>query len=169
MKNFFRRPTLGLTLGGGGARGGAHIGVLRILDEIGYQPDIIVGASIGAFVAALVGAKFSLPDVERIFKQSNLTDVIHPARHGQSLLDNHGYEDMLTVHFGDADLRDLSPRIGISTTDMRGKKRVLLQEGSVVKAILASTAVPGLFAPIEWGDFLLVDGGILDNVPTKDH
>src|SRR5574341_1249849 len=126
MKNPFRQPTLGLTLSGGGARGGAHIGVLRVLYEIGYQPDIIVGASIGAFVAALVGAEFSLPDIERIFKQTNLTDMIRPARHGYSLLDSKGYEDSLKANFGDADLRDLSPRIGVSATDIRHKQRILL-------------------------------------------
>ncbi len=168
MNNLFRRPKLGLTLGGGGARGGAHIGVLRVLRQIGYQPDIVVGSSIGALVAAMVGANISTEEMERIFKTSNIGELIRPARHGRGLLDAHGYAEILTRHFGNADLRDLTPKVAITATDIRGKKRVLIDEGPVVKSLLASTAVPGLFAPVQWDNLLLVDGGVLDNVPTQN-
>jgi NTE family protein len=160
-------PKLGLVLGGGGARGGAHIGVLRILVEVGYAPDVVVGTSIGATIAALFGAGWSAEQMEEYFTHSDFSKMLYLNRTGQSLLGNEQLAAELERIFGKADLRELSPRVTMMTADIRSGQRVLLQEGPVVECALASMALPGLFPPVSWGEYLLVDGGITDNVPTQ--
>jgi NTE family protein len=161
------RPKLGLALGGGGARGGAHIGVLRVLSEVGYKPDVIVGTSIGGTVAALLGAGWTIQQLERYFIQTDFSKMLQLDRAGQGLMGNEPLRAEAERCFGKADLRDLSPRVAVMTADIRDGQRVLIDQGSVVEAVLASMAVPGLFPPVEWGDYLLVDGGVTDNVPTQ--
>lgn len=161
------RPKLGLALGGGGARGGAHIGVLRVLSEVGYRPDVVVGTSVGGAVAVMLGAGWSVEQSEQFFTQTDFSKLLYLDRAGQGLMGNEQLRAELERQFGKADLRDLSPKVAIMTADIRNGQRVLLDQGSVVEAVVASMAVPGLFPPVPWGNYLLVDGGITDNVPTQ--
>ena len=163
----FSRPRLGLTLGGGGARGGAHIGVLRILEEIGYRPDVIVGTSIGGAIAVMAGAGWSAEKIERMACETDFNTLLQIDRSGNGLISNAALAAELRRHFGDADLRDLPIRTGVMAADIRHGERVLIAEGPVVDAVLATVAVPGLFPPVRWGDRLLVDGGVITNVPTQ--
>lgn len=161
------QPKLGLTLGGGGARGGVHIGVLRVLEETGYRPDVVTGTSIGGVVAALVGAGWSAADMERLVGEVNFNELLQVDRSGSGLVANVALEAELRRLFGDADLRDFPVRTGVMAADVSNGQTVLLDRGPAVKAVLATTAVPGLFPPVEWDDRLLVDGGIVSNVPTQ--
>ncbi len=161
------KPTLGLALSGGGARGGAHLGVLRVLEEVSYQPDVVVGTSIGGLVAAMIGSGWSLEQMEKLFFNFDLMRMLQFDRSGGGLISTVNPEEQLKEVFGDADLRDLSPKTALMTTDVRHGKRVLLEGGPLVKALLATMAIPGLFPPVEWEDYLLVDGTITDNVPTQ--
>lgn len=161
------KPTYGLVLGGGGARGSAHVGVLRVLDEIGYQPDVIVGTSIGGLLAIALGAGWSVDQIEGLFRQVNFHAITELDRTGGGLISNRMLRDLLEDSFGGLDMRDLSPTVAVMSADVRNGQRVMIQEGSVVQAGLATSAVPGLFPPIEWEGRLLVDGGIIDNVPTQ--
>lgn len=163
----FSEPKYGLTLGGGGARGGAHLGVLRVLREVGYRPDVVVGTSIGGLVAAMIGFGWSLEQMEELFFETDFTRMVYLDRGGNSLIGVDRFGETLRHHFGDADLRDLSPKIAVVATDIQAHCRVLIDSGPVVRAILATTAVPGLFPPVKWNDYLLVDGGVTDNVPTQ--
>ncbi len=161
------RPYLGLTLGGGGARGGAHIGVLRVLEELGYKPDIVVGTSIGGLVATLIGTRRSAQQIEAVMEETNFNTLLQIDRTGKGLIGSEVLDDQLRHLFGDADLRDLSPRVAVVAADIAHSQRVMIDRGPVVKAVLATMAVPGLFPPIVWGDRVLVDGGIISNVPTQ--
>ena len=163
----FFRPKLGLTLGGGGARGGAHLGVLRVLSELGYRPDVVVGTSIGGFVAAMIGAGWGIDRIESFFYETNFSAMISPDRTGTGLVSTRSLEALLYDHFGDADLREFSPKVAVVASDVRSHSRILIERGPVVKAILATSAIPGLFPPVEWGDYLLVDGAVTDNLPTQ--
>ncbi len=154
-------------LGGGGARGGAHIGVLRVLRDAGYSPDIIVGTSMGALIAVLTAAGVSLTEIEDILCSADLARVIYPDRAGRGLIGSDRIRALLERHLGSAELQDLNPRIAVMATDLRKHQRILIDGGPAVTAVLASIAVPGLFPPVEWKDCLLVDGGVLDNVPTQ--
>ncbi len=163
----FFRPRLGLTLGGGGARGGAHIGVLRVLEEIGYRPDVVVGTSIGGVVAAMIGAGWQAKKIEQVVRGTDFGEMLHIDRACAGLIGNGAMESELRRHFGDADLRELPIRTAVMAVDVQRGERVLIDRGPVVQAVLATTAVPGLLPPIEWGGRLLVDGGVISNVPTQ--
>jgi len=121
----------------------------------------------GAILASLVGAGKSLEEIETFLLTNDFNKLIYPERSGSSLLGNERIVALLAEHLGDADLRDLSPRIAVMGTDLATKQRVILQEGHAVTAVLASMSLPGFFPPVRWGDSLLVDGGVLDNVPTQ--
>lgn len=162
-----RRPRLGLTLGGGGARGGAHVGVLRVLEEVGYEPDVVTGTSIGGVAAAFVAAGWSAARIEEVIRELDFGALLNFDRTGRGLIGNHALAAALKDYFGDADLRDLPRPVAVVAADLRRGERILLDRGPVVKALLATTSVPGAMPPIEWGDRLLVDGGIVSNVPTQ--
>lgn len=161
------QPKLGLTLGGGGARGGAHVGVLRVLDEIGYRPDVVTGTSIGGVIAALVGAGWSVDEIERLAHDTPFDELLNIGRNGDGLLGNEALKEMLCGFFGDADLEDLPIRTGLVAADLVNNQPVLLERGPVVTAVLATTAVPGLFPAVRLEGRRFVDGGILSNVPTR--
>lgn len=161
------RPELGLTLGGGGARGGAHIGVWKVLTELGYQPGVVVGASMGGIIAAMIGAGWSLEDMVAFLCDADFAEMIYLDRTGGGLVGTERFADELRSKFGNSDLRDLSPRTAVVATDARTRRRLILDKGPIVKALLATSAVPGLFPPVQWDDYLLVDGGVSDNVPTQ--
>jgi NTE family protein len=158
----FGSPRLGLVLGGG-----AHVGVMRVLEEIGYRPDVVVGASIGGIIAGLTGLGWSAGDLQRFSEEFDFDRLIHLDRSGAGLLSPEPLRSELQRIFGERDLRDLSPRVAVMGADIRTGQRVLLDQGPVVTALMATSAVPGLFPAVEWGDRLLVDGGIVSSVPTQ--
>src|SRR5512142_2693880 len=153
------KPTYGLTLGGGGARGGAHIGALRVLDEMGYHPDIVVGTSIGGWVSAMLGIGYSPKMLQDYFTAERFASMMILDRTGGGLLGNNLFEEELVRIFGDADLRDLTPRVAVVAADIQNHRRILLDRGLVRRALLATIAVPGVFPAVECGNMLLVDGG----------
>ncbi len=161
------RPKLGLVLGGGGARGGAHLGVLRVLDELRYRPDVIVGTSIGGVVAIAYGMGWSVDYMEDLLRRTDFNALLKVDRSGSGLLGTQILEAELRRVFGDADMRDLSPHVAVVAADIAHGERVLIDRGPVIKALLATTAVPGLFPAVRWGERLLVDGGIVSNVPVQ--
>lgn len=167
MHSIFAPFRLGLVLGGGGARGGAHAAILSVLSEIGYQPDLIVGASMGALIASLAGTGLPPSKIIQALLAARFADLISLDRTGRGLVGSDRIESFLTNHLGDADLRDLKPKIAVMATDLVAREAVILDEGPAVQAVLASMAIPGLFPLVEWGGRELVDGGLLANVPTQ--
>ncbi len=161
------RPKLGLVLGGGGARGGAHLGVLRVLNELHYKPDVVVGTSIGGVVAVSYGMGWSVEYMEDLLRRTDFDELIKVDRSGTGLVGTQAIEAELRRAFGNADMRDLSPHVAVMAADIVRGERVLIDRGPVVKALLATTAVPGLFPAVRWGERLLVDGGIVSNVPVQ--
>lgn len=159
---------IGLALGSGSARGWAHIGVLRALGELGIRPDIVCGTSIGAFV----GAAHAAGDLERLDgwarsltwqKVVGFFDL--GARGG--LIKGEKLTSFILEHFVDRDIGELPIAFGTVATDLATGREVWLREGSVAEAVRASVALPGLLAPIQRGDQLLVDGGLVNPVPVS--
>nr|MBN1229243.1 patatin-like phospholipase family protein [Anaerolineae bacterium] len=160
-------PKIGLALGGGGARGGAHIGVLRVLEEIGYKPDIVVGTSIGGIVATMVGMGWLPQHMTELLAAVDFDELIKIDRTGRGLLSVGPLKEILAAHFADIDLRDLSPKIAVVAADIVSGDRILIERGPVVDALLATTALPGIFPSVTWSHRKLVDGGVVSNVPTQ--
>lgn len=165
-------PTLGLALGGGGARGLAHVGVLRVLEAEGFDADVVAGASMGGLIGAAYAAGFPVEAIEReVLGLSQRTRLLRFADWLptlQGLFSGRKFEAYLDSVMG-ADLRfeDLRRPLALAATDLRSGREVVLREGRVVPAMRATMSIPGIFAPVEWeGGVRLVDGGILNNVPA---
>ena len=163
------RPRLGLALGGGAARGMAHLGVLRALAEAGIEVDIIAGCSIGALVGA-VAASGSTDGLEATFKTFDwrktlsFFDVVFPRA---GLIDGAKVTELVREHLPDTRIEALPIRFAAIATDLRSGAEVVLRSGDVIDAVRASIAVPGIFTPVRAEGRVLVDGGLSNPVPVS--
>jgi len=177
---------------GGGARGLAHIGILDILQKEGLSPDVIVGTSMGAIIGGLFAFGFSPMKLKEIMKDLNLDQFIDrpnlpflPKRPHSVieffLLDAYrtrlqkkigqDKEDKLEEHFkatvGEVCIEDLPIRFACNAVDLISGKEVVFEKGELYKALRATMSLPVVFEPVRMGDMLLVDGGVLNNVPVE--
>ncbi|MGB9672584.1 MAG: patatin-like phospholipase family protein [Anaerolineales bacterium] len=172
MSKFVRRPTVGIALGGGGARGLAHIGVLEVFEREGIPIDCMSGTSMGGIIAALYAAGLSPAELSEIaISLANPKNFLRfldltPPQHG--IIKTEKIQAYLSELIGkDTTFADLRFPISLTSVDLITKKIIYLTEGSVVEACMATSAVPGLFPPVEKDGMRLVDGGVLDNVPAQ--
>ena len=157
---------VGLALGGGSIRGWAHIGVLRTFARAGSPIDYIAGTSVGAGVAALHAEGLSPEDVEVGLAQATARLVrARPSR--RALLSDRGMRAGLLAHFGEKRIEELPVPLGVTAVDLLSERELVLTEGLVWQAVLASCAIPGIYPPQRVGPNLLVDGGVLSPVPTS--
>lgn len=158
---------VGLALGGGVARGIAHIGVLQVLVEHRIPIDLIAGTSAGSLVGALFAAGLDPWLMERAAEQLHWRGLVRLKLRRDGLLDAQGLERFILGHIGDLDFRDLKIPFAAVACDLLRGEEVLLQEGRVALAVRASSAFPGIFLPVRVGNRLLVDGGLVNNVPAS--
>lgn len=160
-------PAIGLALGGGAARGWAHIGVIEALAEQGIRPHVVSGASIGALVgAALASGKLAeLKDWVVGLRRLDVLRLLDASLSGGVIEGNrvmHAIKDIIS----DRDIEDLELPFGAVAADLHRGSTVWLREGSTIEAVRASCAMPGLFRPTRYRDAWLVDGGLVDPVPV---
>ena len=169
MANKTETRKLGLALGGGATLGAAHIGVLKALEEMSIDVHCIAGTSIGAYIAALYAFGVSPSDIEDEISGLNWLDIssFSLVKLKFGLLANDKLGDSIRNLLGDVSVEDAPTPLAILATDIAEGKRAVLTEGSVSQAVMASTCVPGIFAPVEIGDQMLVDGGLVENVPIS--
>ena len=162
------RPLIGLALGGGSARGWAHIGVIRALASAGIEPDLVCGTSIGALVgAAYVGGELDrLEDWVRSLRLQTVVGFLDFSLNG-GLIKGDKLIAFFRDHFVDRDITDLARPFGAVATDLRRGREVWLREGRVSEAVRASIALPGLFTPVQRDGRWLVDGGLVNPVPVS--
>ena len=159
--------TLGLVLSGGGVRGAAHAGVLKVLEERGVKVDYISGTSAGAVAGALWAAGHSADEVLEFFRATKIFQASNVSLRKPGLLDSEDYLPWLQEYLGDATFSSLDRQLFVTVTDLlRGRWRVI-DSGPVVQAVQASAAVPLIFTPVEIGDGLYADGGLLNNFPVE--
>ncbi|GAA1960985.1 patatin-like phospholipase family protein [Microbacterium deminutum] len=160
--------SLGLTLSGGGAYGAAHVGVLQELRERGIRPRVVSGTSSGALVAAAYAADVALESIERAaraFRWSSIARMSLAPRLG--LLDTGALTDAIHRTLGEDPLiEDLPLRFAAVATDLRTRRAVVIDRGPLNVALRATIAVPGLLPPVRRGSQVLMDGGMVDNVPV---
>ncbi|MBU4499706.1 MAG: patatin-like phospholipase family protein, partial [Gammaproteobacteria bacterium] len=161
-------PRIGLALGGGSARGWAHIGVIRALKDAGIEPDIVCGTSIGALVgAAYVGGELDrLEDWVRSLRPQTVVSFLDFSLNG-GLIKGDKLIDFFRSHFVDREICDLARPFGAVATDLRRGREVWLRDGRVTDAVRASIALPGLFTPVLRDGNWLVDGGLVNPVPVS--
>ena len=158
---------IGLALSGGAARGIAHIGVLRALEEHEIPIKLISGTSVGAIIAALYAFDIELDEIGRFAKSLNLSKVSSFKLSKYGLFDNHNLKDLLCEYIDDSRIEDSKLPLAIIATDISSGEKVILKSGSVCDAVCASSAIPGLFAPVIIDNQSLVDGGLVQNLPVS--
>jgi len=158
---------IGLVLSGGGARGIAHLGVLKALEEHGLKPDVISGVSSGAIIGALYASGLKPDHVLDVIIKTKIFRYIRPAWSKFGFLNIEKLIPIYQLYMPFKTFEELSIPLFISAADMRTGTSVYFSEGDLIKAILASSCIPVLFAPMVSGEKLLVDGGIVNNLPVE--
>jgi NTE family protein len=161
------RPTIGLALGSGGARGLAHLGVIKVFQEENIPIDYLAGSSIGALVAALVSAGQSIDKLYKIavaVKRKYFLDFTRPKL---GFIAGNRILEMIRIFTFHKNIEDLSVPLAIVATDLHTGERVVFREGPVAEAVRASISIPGVFVPAEYRGRLLVDGGVTDRIPVS--
>ena len=163
------RPRIGLALGSGAARGMAHVGVIRALAEVGIEPDVICGSSIGALVGAsyAIGNFEALEDWVQTITWREIVSLLDVRISGGGLVDGERLTRFLSELYGDVAIEDFAKPFVAVATDFYSGREIWLREGSLNEALRASIALPGLFSPVKVGDRWLVDGGIVNPVPVS--
>jgi NTE family protein len=162
-----RPPRIGLALGGGAARGFAHIGVIQVLEEAGIPIDLVAGTSAGSLVAALYAAGRNgamLARVALAMDESAITDWAFP---GRGLIRGEALARYVRDQTGGKLIEQLPMPLGIVATDLDNGQAVLFQRGDVGAAVRASSAVPAIFQPVKIGTREYVDGGLVSPVPVR--
>ncbi len=161
-----QRPRLGLALGGGAARGIAHIGVLQVLWDNDIAIDAIAGTSAGAMVGALIAAGITPDELAQIAKTSNWWFLAKDVSLRAGLLKSVGIERWLRRHIKDRSFQELAIPLAVVTSNLVSGETVVFTQGDVAWAARVSATVPGIYAPVEHEGSLLVDGGLTQNVPV---
>jgi NTE family protein len=162
-----RPPRIGLALGGGAARGFAHIGVIQVLEEQGIKPDLVVGTSAGSLVAALYAAGrggIELGTLADSMDESTLTDWSFPAR---GVIRGAALAKFVREHTGARTIEQMQLPLGIVATDLDNGQPILFQFGDTGTAVRASSAVPAVFQPVSISGREYVDGGLVAPVPVR--
>lgn len=157
---------IGLALGGGGARGAAHIGVLHELEKQKVPIDLIVGTSSGSIIGAFYAYGLPLARIREIFSRMRLGSLLYFRFLITGIYSSKFIERSCGKYIGDVDFSDLKIPMAAVATDLNSAESVILQEGLVKRAISASSAFPLYFTPVEMDGRLLIDGGVLSNVPV---
>ena len=164
-----RPPVLGLALGGGAARGFAHVGVIQVLEEAGIKPDLVVGTSAGSLVAAIyasgkTGAQ--LQQVAETMDEAAITDWTLPL-FGRGVLRGEALARYVSAQVGGKLLEDMALPLGIVATDLHTGQGILFRRGDTGTAVRASSAVPAVFQPVKINGQEYVDGGLVSPVPVR--
>lgn len=162
-----KKIKIGLALGGGGARGIGHIGVLKALEELGIKPDLIAGTSAGSIVGSFYAGGYSVEQMEAIAKNLRVKDV-RDSKLIWKPSSSENIEQLVEKSFNKehVEYEDLKIPFTAVCVDIKTGKELHFSEGDLAKTVSGSCSVPGVFKPVKYLDYHLVDGGILNNVPA---
>ena len=161
-----KKVKIGLALGGGGARGFAHIGALKAFEEYGVKFDAVAGTSVGSLVGAFYCAGYTYDQLYRIARELEIKDIrtnkifFMPSK-------TDGLEKIIIDELGDINIEDLKIPFCAVAVDLKSTDEIHLKKGNLAKAIAGSCCVPGIFQPVEEQDMLLCDGGLKNTLPAN--
>lgn len=156
---------IGIVLSGGGARGIAHIGILKALEEAGIRVDIISGTSAGAIAGALYAHGYSPDDMLRIIKEIKYLQVIRPGLLQKGLIKSDSLIRVLTEYLPKRKFENLNIPLYVCATNMREGRSVYFHQGELVMPVAASSSIPVLFSPVMIDGETYSDGGVMNNFP----
>lgn len=161
------KPKIGLALGSGGARGFAHLGVLKVLYNAGIRVDMIAGSSMGALIGSFYASGLSIDEMYKIalaFKRKYFLDFTIPK---MGFIAGKRVKELIHLFTKGKNIEELDIPLAIVATDLYEGKKVIFKKGLVADAVRASIAIPGIFVPEKINGKLLVDGGVIDRVPVS--
>ena len=160
-------PVVALVLGGGGARGFAHVGVLKMLDAQGLKPDLIVGTSAGSVAGALYAAGYNGFDLQQMAFALDRATIADWSMFGKGLIRGDALQRFITEAVKRRPIEQLNIPFACVATRVDTGQPILFQRGSVGQAVRASSSVPGIFQPTTIGEHEYVDGGLVSPVPIR--
>ena len=164
-------PKIALVMGGGAARGFAHVGVIRALEQEKIPLDMVVGTSVGSLIGAIYASNVNSFDLEWTAFQLQKDDLfdfgVMSAVTGMGLAKGDKLEEWVRGHVKTQNIENLKLPFAAVATDLNWGKKVVLDKGSVARAVRASSAIPGVFQPVQHQGKFLVDGGVVDNIPIS--
>ncbi len=161
-----KKVKVGVAFGGGGARGMSHIGVIKAFEEFGIKFDYIAGTSVGSIIGAAYASGMNSNQIYEIAKKVKTKDIktskvfFMPSK-------TEGIEKLMIESFGDINIEELQKPFSAVAVDIKTTKEVCISSGNLAKAVAGSCCVPGIFQPVEFGDKLLCDGGLQNNIPAN--
>ncbi|OEK04790.1 patatin-like phospholipase family protein [Roseivirga misakiensis] len=158
---------VGIALSGGGARGIAHLGVLKALEELGITVDYIAGTSAGSIVGAFYANGFAPAEIMKIVSKTNLFQIVWPAFSWKGIFSMSRSEDVFRRHFKKDDFSATKIPLKIVATNLNTGRPQVFESGELVKPMMASCCIPFVFDPIKIDGDLYVDGGIVNNLPVE--
>ncbi len=161
------KPKIGLALGGGAARGFAHIGVIKMLESQGIVADYVVGTSAGAVVGSLYAAGNDAFTMQKLAQQLDENLFADWTLGGRGFLKGEALQDFINQHLQRRTLEKLKKPFAVVATDLNSGERVVFRTGDAGLAVRASAAVPGVFQPTQFGGRSYVDGGLSSPVPVQ--
>lgn len=169
MQQSMDKPSIGLALGGGAARGLAHIGVLEALTDAGLEPQVVADTSIGAIAGGFYAAG-RLPELHGLARGLTVRQILRYLDinlAGSSLMTGKRLEKTLASHIGHFQIEEMEKKFVAVATELGSGQEVWLTKGSLVAALRASYALPGIFKPVRIGGRWLMDGAFVDPVPVS--
>lgn len=160
---------IGLVLGGGAAKGYAHIGVIKILEELNIKPDIVVGASMGSLIGGFYAKGFTAKKMEEIALQIDRKKKkelfrFHISKKG--FIDGKNIVRFLKPYLGDTKIEELPVKYAAVATDIEENAEIVIDRGDLIQAIRSSIAIPVVFTPNKYNRRILIDGGFINPVPV---
>lgn len=163
------RPKLGIALGSGAARGLAHIGVLKVLEEARIPIDVITGTSMGAFIGAMYASGVPVAQMERVALEIDwlsMAKLLAPVMPTSGLSDGKKLVAFMAELLPIRDFKDLHLPLAVTATDINTGEAIIIKQGDLLEALHASLAFPGIFSPVRFGKRFLVDGGLCNPIPA---
>lgn len=158
---------IGLALSGGGAKGIAHIGVLKAMEEFNLKPQIISGVSAGAIIGAMYADGISPDDICFFFKQTKFFNYVSFKRQKMGIFSQYKFENMLSSVIKSTTFEDLKIPLVINATELVEGKNEYFSSGPLIEKVVASSSVPIFLTPKRIGNKVYVDGGIFNNMPCR--
>lgn len=163
-----RKPKIALALGGGAARGFAHIGVIKALETSGIVPDIVIGTSAGSVVGALYAAGHGPFELQKLAIQLDEASVTDWSLFDRGVIKGERLEQFINANVGNRPIDGLKRRFAAVATDLASGEPIVFQRGNTGSAVRASSSIPGVFPPVVIGGREYVDGGLVAPIPARE-
>jgi NTE family protein len=165
--NHLFNTKVGLALGGGGAKGVAHIGVLKALEDAKIKPDYISGTSVGSMVASMYAFNVSIDSIANVARDLTLAQITTFKFKKTGFFTADPLKEILIEYIGEVNIEDAPIPLSIVATDLTSGEEVVFTEGPLADAVCASASIPGVYIPMTLNGRTLIDGGIVQSVPIR--